>query len=131
MLGRLSGALAVAALATGPAVAAPCDAANSTVEINQCLDRELARADARLNDAYRGAMARVAATTGIDEKVRREWREALQDAQRRWIAFRDADCKGPVAYAWYGGTGAAAAVLACLIEKTETRTGELKRYDEK
>lgn len=76
-------------------------------------------------------MARIAAETGVDDTIRREWREALQDAQRKWIAFRDADCKGPVAYAWYGGTGASAAVLSCMVDKTVTRTGELKRYDEK
>lgn len=121
----------LALLAAGPAAAAACDSAGSTVEINQCLDRELARADARLNEAYRGALARIAAASETKDKVRREWREALQDSQRKWIAFRDADCKGPVAYAWYGGTGATAAVLACLIEKTTTRTGELKRYDGK
>ena len=92
---------------------------------------EFARADAQLNQAYRAALARIADAAGVEEKVRREWREALQDAQRRWIAFRDADCKGPVAYAWRGGTGATAAVLGCMIEKTTTRTNELKRYDEK
>lgn len=123
----------VALVAAGPAAAAAadCDAAGSTVEINQCLDRELALADARLNEAYRGALARIAATAEIEGKIRREWREALQEAQRKWIAFRDADCRGPVAYAWYGGTGATAAVLVCLIDKTATRAEELKRYDKK
>jgi uncharacterized protein YecT (DUF1311 family) len=129
--GRLPIILLPVVLAAGSAVAAPCDTAQTTVEINQCFDRQFARADAQLNETYRAALARIAETSELEEKVRREWRNALQDAQRKWIAFRDADCKGPVAYAWYGGTGATAAVLACMIEKTATRTNELKRYGEK
>jgi uncharacterized protein YecT (DUF1311 family) len=130
MRGRLVAAFLLCPLAAGAAVAA-CEEARTTVEINQCLDREFARADARLNDAYRAALTRIGQAQGLDEKVRREWGEALQDAQRKWIAFRDADCKGPVAYSWYGGTGATAAVLGCLVEKTLVRTDDLKRYDEK
>jgi len=34
-----------------------------------------------------------------------------------------------VGFEWYGGTGAAGAILSCLLEHTEARTSDLKaRY---
>jgi len=105
-----------------------CSRATSTVELNACEDRELAAADKRLNEAYRAALLRIDQAASHDANLKREWRQAFQDAQRKWIAFRDADCKGPIAYEWYGGSGATLAVLGCLRGKTEARAKELREY---
>lgn len=122
--------LAAACLMTLAAAAAAqprldCSRATSTPEINACVERDLERADRALNEAYRAMTARI---DGSDNpsSVRAEWRKALQDSQRKWIAFRDADCDGAVAFEWYGGTGATAAVLGCKQQKTEARTKELR-----
>ena len=130
---RLALGLLLAAMPALGQTAAPrldCAKAQTTVELNACAERDLERADKALNEAYRAALQRIDGRTELDAKVRRDWREALQDAQRKWIAFRDADCKGPAAYEWYGGTGATLAVLGCLTEKTTARTGDLRRSAE-
>ena len=124
-------AVATSALATPAAALAQsvsgldCSKAVATVELNACAERDFAKADRELNEVYRAALVRVDRDAAND-MVRREWRAALQDAQRKWLAYRDADCKGPVAYRWQGGTGAALAVQVCLLEKTVARTGELR-----
>jgi uncharacterized protein YecT (DUF1311 family) len=83
----------------------------ATPELNYCEELELKKADKALDEAYRATLARIDGATELDAKARAEWRKTVQDAQRKWIAFRDADCKGAVAYEWYGGTGARLAVL--------------------
>jgi uncharacterized protein YecT (DUF1311 family) len=120
-------ALATAIATTGPAAAQDldCGKAVSTPEITACAARDLDRADRGLNDAYRAALARID-KADMDPGPRAEWRKALQDAQRKWIAYRDADCDGALAFEWYGGTGASAAVLGCKHEMTLARTKQLK-----
>lgn len=51
MRGAVASGVVIAVLAATAATAAPCDSATSTVEINQCFERELARADTQLNEA--------------------------------------------------------------------------------
>jgi uncharacterized protein YecT (DUF1311 family) len=119
-------AFVLPAAAQTPAPTVDCAKATATPELNHCQDQAFQKADRALNAAYRAALARLDQTTALDAKVRAEWRKALQDAQRKWIAFRDADCKGAMAYEWYGGTGATLAVLGCMTSLTEARTKELR-----
>ena len=84
-----------------------------------------------MNAAYRATIERIARTTGMDPKVRREWQRVFRDAQRKWLAFRDADCNGAVAYEWFGGTGVTAAILGCKTEKTVARAKELRDRNER
>jgi uncharacterized protein YecT (DUF1311 family) len=138
-MSRARGLLALI-LAVAPAVPASaqtgapkvdCRKATATVEMNYCEELELAKADKALNEVYRATLARIDGTTALDSKVRAEWRTSLQDAQRKWIAFRDADCKGVMAYEWYGGTGATLAVLGCMRAMTLARTKELRERNER
>ena len=108
-----------------------CNKATATPELNYCEELELEKADKALNSVYRAALARIDGATELEPKVRQEWRQALQDAQRKWIAFRDADCNGPVAYQWHGGTGATVAVLGCMRAMTLARTKELRERNER
>jgi len=109
----------------------PCDDANSTPEINGCLERELKKADADLNRVY-GVAMRSIDTSELDANVRDTWKTGLRDAQRSWIAFRDNDCKQTVPFEWYGGTGASGAVLSCLLDPTRERANSLReRYEAK
>jgi uncharacterized protein YecT (DUF1311 family) len=63
-------------------------------------------AAARLNDEYVGDMAR---ERGVPTTV-----EALRDAQRAWIKFRDAQCEYE-AYEVFGGTACSRWLEACVL----------------
>ncbi len=118
---------------TGPALAEiDCANAGNTVEMNFCADKDYKAADKALNAAYANA-AEYIRTRGEQEKPydTASFQEALRNAQRAWVTYRDADCKDLVAQEWSGGTGATAAILGCMTEKTIQRTKELKeRYAE-
>lgn len=117
-------------IVAGPASAqqAPrinCDAPSSNVEITWCAEQDFNAADAKLNDAYAHALHYIDAVDTMPAEQRRQWAAELKEAQRRWIAFRDQDCGEVVGYEWFGGTGMTAAMFACKLQKTETRTQEL------
>lgn len=124
----LTAPLAVAAAEDEPRV--DCGDIRNTYESNVCSERRLAEADLRLNDVYKRVLSQIA--RGGDETPydATSWTESMKAAQRAWLGFRDADCKGVVPMEWSGGTGTTAAVLGCMITKTEARTRELEeRYD--
>jgi uncharacterized protein YecT (DUF1311 family) len=107
-----------------------CSEGTSTVEISQCFERELTRADAELNRAYQVALKGARDDSALPATLKGKWEAALRDAQRKWVTFRDADCKELIGYEWYGGTGMGSAVLSCMVEKTKARSKELlARYD--
>jgi uncharacterized protein YecT (DUF1311 family) len=102
-----------------------CDKAVSTVELNQCTDLMFRAADDKLNAAFKKTLAFVAASQAPKPYDRASWEKALRESQRAWLSFRDADCKGLIPMSWSGGTGTTAAVLECMIAKTDARTKEL------
>lgn len=113
----------------GQAEPPDCTNAGSTVEINVCADKDYRAADEALNAVYKRVLERIADSGSEPPYDRAGWERTVREAQRAWIAFRDADCKGAVPMEWSGGTGTTAAVLGCLREKTEARTKDLKeRY---
>ena len=106
-----------------------CNRAATTVELNYCADREYQNADAALNDAYRQVLEHVKSSQGEPPYDAESWESELRAAQRAWIAFRDADCKGLTPMEWGGGSGTTLAVLTCMIEATRARTRSLQeRY---
>ena len=130
---RTSALCIIVLLAVGPARsedAIDCSNAVSTYEMNTCADRDFEKADAKLNDIYKKALAHIAENGGEKPYDAKSWEAALRDSQRAWVAFRDADCKGLVPMAWGGGTGTTLDVLGCMTSMTEARTKELKeRYE--
>lgn len=106
-----------------------CENPMSTYEMNVCSERDLEKADAALNAIYKKALASIednGMEPPFDSKTHEE---AMRAAQRAWVAYRDADCKGLLPQVWTGGSGTTSAVNACLIDKTQQRTSELKdRY---
>lgn len=133
---RFAGALACVLMPPLPAFAqkAPepkfdCAKATSTAETAWCAELDLKKTDAALSEAYKAALAAAEKAAHLQVAQRRDWRRALQEAQRKWLAFREADCGAPVSWEWFQGTGTGAASLACKIAKSEQRTAELKaRY---
>jgi len=115
-----------------PASAPPridCEKAKTTPEISWCAGEELKAAEAELKKAYEAALASIAKSDHLKIHQRRDWRRALQEAQRHWLAFRKKDCGEVMGWEWYGGTGMGTASLACEIAKVRARIEELNaRY---
>lgn len=125
--------LSIAAPAIGQTVPKiDCAKATSTPELNWCSEQELAVADKKLNQAYAQVLKHIASADAMPKEQRQKWTDAVREAQRRWIAFRDHDCGEVIGYEWFGGTGMTGAMLGCKIEKTTARTKEFQeRYLER
>ena len=85
-------------------------------EMNACFEREYREADAELNKTYEALRDRVSSTG----------RETLRDAQRAWIAYRDAQCAFESA-GTEGGSIHPTIVAICRTELTRTQTRRLRR----
>jgi len=103
-----------------PAHAAPTDAysrcmerANSTVDMQSCQQAGLVDANRRLAVALKKTLAALPP----------DQREKLSEAQRRWADFRQSDCE--VFYGRSAGSVATVRGGTCMIERTESRIGEL------
>jgi uncharacterized protein YecT (DUF1311 family) len=105
----------------------PCATQRNTGEIDECGKQTLAKKDKELNAAYQELLKQLVADDKSDTTDYAETRKLLLDAQRNWIKFRDADCKGRlVLYA--EGTIRGAVYFGCLVERTEQRTKELRHW---
>ena len=80
----------------------------------QCNDEEYRRQDARLNQSYRAAIARLPAARKV----------ALRDSQRAWIRHRDKLC----ALDEDGGQAAELNASGCTLDETIKRRMWLDRY---
>ncbi|MCJ2140428.1 lysozyme inhibitor LprI family protein [Methylobacterium sp. E-066] len=126
----LTGPIAVAMVGialgspTARAWALDCKNAVTTPDLNECADRDFKAADRRLNEAYRQALGRID-TAGLPPEGQRAYRQALQDAQRKWIPFRDAECE-LARFDAYGGTMATMIGIGCLTKQTEGRIKDLQ-----
>ena len=112
--------LAFLTLVTGNAVKAQCENAKSTLQINECLTKELKKADAEVGRLYDLTM----------KKLQPDDAALLRKAQRAWLAYRDAHCEAEYAL-WGGGTGGPAARMSCKLELTRERTVEIQNTYQK
>ena len=83
-------------------------AGSSMPDMIQCSEEEAGRQDARLNVAYKAAMARVAD------------KNALRAAQRKWIVSRDKECTDD------GGQAGMLNATECVAIKSARRANELE-----
>ena len=90
------------------------DTANTTADMVNCNTKETKVQDKRLNTAYKTALA-------AQEGARKQ---QLQDVQRLWIKYRDANCG--FAGSATGGTIDQVNGSACLLDMTQTRAQELE-----
>jgi len=83
-------------------------------------------ADSDLNKVYQQVLKRLSQprTEDIDYPT---LKTKFTQAQRQWVRFRDSECD-----AWYGvnqaGTGRNADQMACLLKRTQQRTGQLQEW---
>lgn len=109
-----------------PAVARAqsCADAQNQMELTQCAYREWQVADAELNAVYPRVMAMLKAQDADLEPIYRGGPEALRDAQRAWIVFRDKTCEAE-GFAMRGGSAEPMVVAGCLRTLTTERIGHL------
>lgn len=84
-----------------------------TSAMEDCISEEFELQDRRLNRSYKALMASIP-----------ERRPELRDAQRRWIAFRDANCG--FYYDAEDGSAARLVSKACVVILTADRAHELE-----
>jgi len=93
--------------------------------MNSCAYQDFLAADAELNAVWKEA---VTAVKAMDYGARPDGKaeaEALRDAQRAWIVFRDLACDTEGIHA-RGGSMERLLVSSCLAEKTRARTKDLR-----
>jgi uncharacterized protein YecT (DUF1311 family) len=92
--------------------AAQCDDKKTTLDISQCLNAELKKADTELNRSYQQAL----------KKLKTADAERLRKAQRAWIVCREAHCDAEFGL-WDGGH---IALPQCKLTLTKARTAEIE-----
>ncbi len=116
----------LAVLLAGPAFAQEIDCANAMAqqELNLCAYRDWQDADADLNKAYKQAVAMLKDWDADLSEGEPSAANALRDAQRAWITFRDKACEVE-GYAMRGGSAEPLLVNSCLAGLTRERTAQL------
>ena len=127
--------LATAALllvgSAGMAHAADCKDPQTNYDMKMCAAEDFKKADAELNVAYAKALDEArkwypASKGSPGNETMPDNAAVLRDAQRAWVAFRDANCKYQYQI-YYGGTHAPLAHTLCMADMTKARTKELRQ----
>ncbi|MBN3565457.1 lysozyme inhibitor LprI family protein [Burkholderia cenocepacia] len=90
----------------------------SSSESPSCLKEFVDKADARLNLLYQGLLRQL--------NVESEVKQALIESERKWIAFRDANCR--IYSAYYRETLHDYMVQSCLFDLTKQRAESLRKF---
>lgn len=96
---------------------------SSTVGMVSCLAQELNQWDALLNASYATLIDRATkadAELAVLGSSAEPSEPRLREAQRKWLVWRDAECRF-VASQWQGGTGAGPAANECAMTLTAER----------
>ncbi|MBN3265432.1 lysozyme inhibitor LprI family protein [Pectobacterium brasiliense] len=98
------------------AAAAGCGNTSTQLDMSQCAADEYKKVDGELNRLYQDVVKRL---------VIEEHRALLKSAQRKWIAYRDADCEFQT-FPTTGGSIHGMLYSQCLTQKTAERVKEFK-----
>lgn len=105
-----------------------CENAVTQMDMNRCAHADFETADTELNAAYRDTMRAMEQTDAELGEINTNYVgavEALRNAQRGWIAYRDGQC-ALAGFSARGGSMEPLLVSSCLAEITRKRTDELK-----
>jgi len=105
-----------------------CDDPQTQLALNTCAGMDFERADERLNDQWRETAAHIRTLdAGIDrdEDSQPGHYETLLAAQRAWLAYRDAQCRGE-GFVARGGSMQPMLVSHCKAYLTELRIEQLR-----
>jgi uncharacterized protein YecT (DUF1311 family) len=102
-----------------------CSNPASQLEMTLCAERDWQAADAELNAVYKAAMAKMREMDGYLPDSLKGAADALRDAQRAWVPYRDKAC---AAYGFLarGGTMEPQLIYGCRAQLTRTRVNELR-----
>lgn len=95
--------------------AAPCSG-TTTLQVNACFEACLKDSEVILNRYFQAALRRARKESDAATAAKQ-----LINAERSWLAYRDAEC-GSVFDYWRGGTIRATMELDCRIRLTRLRT---------
>lgn len=95
------------------------DKAQTQAQLSACSAADLKQADDRLNQHYRQLQDRLKSDAAV--------RKQLLDAQRKWLAFRDAECAFQATRS-SGGSIHAMNVNRCLADLTQARAEALHKH---
>lgn len=106
-----------------------CDDPATTIEVNQCGQSAHQIAEEKLNTAYQDALHRIQ-TELADMQQQDDIRQALTEAQRLWVQYREKDCGAIYDLGRYGTTPVIRDSLywSCMIKRTEQRIIELASF---
>lgn len=90
----------------------------TTAGMLDCEGRRFQTADAKLNSAYKAAMA----------SLPPDRQTALRVEQRAWLADRDPGCEVEVTKDGMGGTAATLGAAGCRANRTETRAAQIAAF---
>lgn len=107
-----------------------CADPQSQSEMNACAAIDFERADAELNTEYRAAIAHArdadrTDTARLPSDDRHGDEATLREAQRAWVAFRDAHCRLE-GYEARGGSMESMLYDGCRAALTRQRTAQLR-----
>ncbi|MXU64111.1 lysozyme inhibitor LprI family protein [Oceanomicrobium pacificus] len=126
---RRAAASLLVALAALPVAAqeadVDCNNQLTTFDMRVCADRAYKAADEDLNVDYRRAMEWMTSLDADLPDDQRGGAEALRDAQRAWIDFRDKACLAQ-GFTYRGGTLEPVIILYCLEDLTRQRSEQLR-----
>lgn len=108
--------------------ASNCNNAQTQTDINICVAEDYKAADAQLNRQWAQTSAVMKARDkagGAPRDGRPGYHQALLDAQRASLSFRDSQCRIE-GYAMRGGSGESMVAGGCLAALTRARTAQLK-----
>jgi uncharacterized protein YecT (DUF1311 family) len=119
---RFSAAIvSLALLVSTPALAGPakedCGAQTNQTEMTACFNRDLDRANKKLNGVYEKRLE--------DMRDDPDGIKLLRAAERAWVDFRDRNCAAQ-AHGEEGGSVYATMVATCQIAMTDARTKEIQ-----
>ena len=104
--------------AAWPAAARECGPDATQMDLNDCAGDGLRKADAALNETYGRIMSRLKPTPSATQ--------ALREAQRAWLRFRDGECDFAT-IGTEGGSIRPMLVAQCRQQLTEQRVTQLRR----
>jgi uncharacterized protein YecT (DUF1311 family) len=107
----------------------PCDQARDNAEHIACADREFAAQDAELNRVYQDLLKAALGDTFPQRGYGPPPYNALKNAQRAWVAFRDSNCHWKSTQ-FYGGTEQAVIMASCRAIATRDRVSELRAFQQ-
>jgi uncharacterized protein YecT (DUF1311 family) len=100
----------------------------TTLGLVACADAEIRAWGRILDETYAELVLLSRRRALLDEEAGRApppLEDLLREAQRAWLAFRDADCEQELAI-WAEGSQSRVAGAFCLIDRTATRVLELQ-----